>query len=207
MIDTLIRKFDMARHQIYDVMHHVDTRRFVSIMDMEDSNANILEGRPYMATPPHTSETLFRWINWDTKGTTFIDIGCGKGSVLLTAAADRRFKRIIGVEYSAALSQIAKNNIEQYRGRLQTHKIDVITGDAAEFQFPDGPLMVYFFNPFRDVTMDAVLKNLNRRLRTYAPSRVVCHSWHTLSLIENDLSVIDVQHIPYFDVYQVASLH
>jgi hypothetical protein len=36
--------------------------------------------------------------------------------------------------------------------------------DAREFQFPDGPLVVYLFNPFSEATFVAVLENLRQSI-------------------------------------------
>src|SRR5215471_11844719 len=49
---------------------------------------------------------------------TFIDLGSGKGRVLLMAS-DYPFRRIVGVELLAALHHIAEQNIEQYHSDSQ----------------------------------------------------------------------------------------
>jgi 2-polyprenyl-3-methyl-5-hydroxy-6-metoxy-1,4-benzoquinol methylase len=45
---------------------------------------------------------------------TFIDIGCGKGRVLLMAA-EHGFRKIIGIDFAADLCLTARGNVEQYR--------------------------------------------------------------------------------------------
>ena len=34
--------------------------------------------------------------------------------------------------------------------------------DARDFEFPDGPLVVYLFNPFSEATFTLILENLRR---------------------------------------------
>jgi len=45
---------------------------------------------------------------------TFIDIGCGKGRVLLMAA-EHGFRKIIGIDFAADLCLTARGTVELYR--------------------------------------------------------------------------------------------
>lgn len=76
--------------------------------------------------------------------THFIDLGCGKGRALMVAA-EFPFRRIQGVELSAELCAIARKNIE--KTELET-KIEIVQGDAAEYQLPDGRLVIFIYNSF-----------------------------------------------------------
>src|SRR5262249_45180057 len=77
---------------------------------------------------------------------TFVDMGPGKGRALLLAA-EQPFARVIGVEVLPELHAIAQQNIAAAASRLVCHKIESISADARIFQFPDGPLVVFLFNP------------------------------------------------------------
>ena len=91
---------------------------------------------------------------------TFIDLGCGKGRVLLMAS-DYPFKKIIGVEFMPDLHRAAQKNIAGYStDRQQCRQIEAVCMDARDFQFPSGPLVVYLFNPFSEATFAQVLENL-----------------------------------------------
>lgn len=103
---------------------------------------------------------------------TFVDIGSGKGRVLFLAA-EHPFHRVLGVEYSAALHQLALQNIRRYRHRrLRAASIESIHANAAEFDFPTGPLVVYLFNPFGPDTLERMLDNLERSFRA-APRHIL----------------------------------
>ena len=52
------------------------------------------------------------------EGFTFVDLGSGKGRVLLLAAL-RPFRRVIGVEISASLHTRAQANVEALRGAIR----------------------------------------------------------------------------------------
>jgi predicted RNA methylase len=93
---------------------------------------------------------------------TFVDLGSGKGRVLLMAA-DYPFRKIIGVEFMPELDRAAQENIAKYPSeRRQCRQIESICMDARDFQFSDGPLVVYLFNPFSESTLARVLENLRR---------------------------------------------
>jgi len=79
---------------------------------------------------------------------TFVDVGAGKGRALLLAA-ELPFRKVIGVELNEALARIAQKNITQWKCRARPQaKIRVMHEDAAEFRWPQTPLLVYLNNPF-----------------------------------------------------------
>ncbi|HZX87457.1 MAG TPA: class I SAM-dependent methyltransferase [Reyranella sp.] len=100
----------------------------------------------------------------------FLDLGSGKGRALLMAAR-YPFKRILGVEVSAALGQVARRNLAHWSGRLACRDIVVCTGDAACFPIPDDATVFYLYNPFHGPTLRAVFEAIERS-RSRAPRRV-----------------------------------
>lgn len=93
----------------------------------------------------------------------FLDLGCGKGRMLLVA---RRypFARIIGVELSPELTAIARRNLTTCRLAARCRDVDVVTADALAYLIPDDVTVIYLFNPFRDAIFDAVLAQLKESL-------------------------------------------
>ena len=119
----------------------------------------------YMPTEAWIIPTLFTHIS-DIKHEdfVFVDLGSGMGRMLL-AASDYPFKRVIGVEFSHQLHAIAEQNLRSYRSAVQRcHAIGSVCMDVTEFRFPDEPLVVYMFNPFRRHVMERVISNLDRSL-------------------------------------------
>jgi len=96
---------------------------------------------------------------------TFIDLGSGKGKVLFLAA-EMPFKRVIGVEYSAAMHSGAESNLRKLkRRRAGTAPIELVHGDAASYEFPAGNLVLHMFNPFGPEIMGSVMSNLQEAIR------------------------------------------
>jgi SAM-dependent methyltransferase len=116
---------------------------------------------------------------------TFIDLGCGKGRTLLIAS-DYPFRRIVGVELLPTLHAIALENLRQYKSESQKcFAMEAICADATAFPLPEGPLVIYLFNPFPESGMRQVAANLEQTLRAHPrPVYVLYHN----PLLEHVLS-------------------
>lgn len=89
----------------------------------------------------------------------FVDFGCGKGRVLCQAAR-YPFGRVIGVEISEPLVEIARSNVERSRGRFACESVEVVTADVADFKVPDDLTVAYFYHPFAGSTFETVIDGL-----------------------------------------------
>lgn len=144
----------------YDWEHSVDTTR--SNVGFSTQFLTGTTARPYFATEPWLFEQIVKGIPADLSLFTFVDLGSGKGRVLLMAS-DYPLKRIIGVEFMPDLHRAAQKNISGFvSDHQQRQQIETRCMDARDFQFPDGPLVVYLFNPFSEATFAQVLENLRR---------------------------------------------
>jgi tRNA1(Val) A37 N6-methylase TrmN6 len=113
----------------------------------------------------------------------FVDLGCGKGKVLLMAAKFP-FMQIVGVEVAAELAEQARKNVTSYRGAVQHHqRIEVRTGDAVDYEFPLYPLVIYCFNPFPEKVMRAALNNLQRSLGQHARETYLIYTYPVLESV------------------------
>jgi hypothetical protein len=75
-------------------------------------------------------------------------------------AAKYPFARVIGVEISAKLNEIARRNIERNRKKLVCTNIELITIDAADFEVPDDLTVAYFYHPFGGDIFETVIGNI-----------------------------------------------
>jgi tRNA G46 methylase TrmB len=90
---------------------------------------------------------------------TFIEFGCGKGLVV-HQAAKRPFRRVIGVEISPVLAEIARTNLAARRHQHKCRNVEIVVADLAEFSVPDDLTVGYLFHPVRNETLDALLRNI-----------------------------------------------
>ncbi len=170
--------FGYLKHWIWDLRQGVDTRGVVP--------TTAPHGVEYDATLPLQFDSLIQLLPQEViHNSTFIDIGSGKGRVLLFAAA-YQFRRIVGVEYSATLHEIAQRNIARYRGKRRCTQIEPINSDAAFFEFPSGPLVLFFNNPFGAAVMRPVVINIrNALLKEPRDLAILCVTrWTKTEIIE-----------------------
>ena len=101
---------------------------------------------------------LLRSGDVDTSG-TFVDFGSGKGRVLCQAA-QYPFSRVIGVEISSELNEVARRNVDLNRKHQACGAVELLTCDATEFEIPDDMTFAYFCNPFVGDSFRAVIDNI-----------------------------------------------
>jgi SAM-dependent methyltransferase len=129
----------------FDVRHGVETRAIVQHDGTERAKPGV--DNYYQRTPPGRFRSVVADLAIDPAEFTFVDVGCGKGAVLLLAAK-AGFKRITGLELSPSLAAAARRNIASSRGiPLDGVELEVVCIDAAEWDLPDAPLVLFLFNP------------------------------------------------------------
>lgn len=130
----------------------------------------------YQATEPALFHEMLGGLPVDFREFTFVDLGSGKGRALLLAS-DYPFRRIIGAELLPELHRAAQENLRNYKGAAQRcFALECVCADARQFEFPEGPLLIYIFNPFLESVLQEVFKNLERSLA--AQPRPVCIMYH-----------------------------
>ena len=87
-----------------------------------------------------------------------VDLGCGKGRVVIQAAA-YPLRRVIGVEVSEQLLEVARRNVAHNDGRLRA-EVELVQADALEWEIPDDVTIVYMFNPFLGELFSQVIDRL-----------------------------------------------
>jgi tRNA1(Val) A37 N6-methylase TrmN6 len=72
----------------------------------------------------------------------FVDVGSGMGRVVLLAAMSYPFQRVLGVEISGRLHEVALRNLDMSNARLQC-PVDLIQADALDAELPDDVTVVF----------------------------------------------------------------
>jgi hypothetical protein len=156
----LIRRRVRA-HERFDLKYGVDTQMPVRLHELETTAPGARFANRYEGTPIAALHKIIRRLKVDRHRFTFIDLGSGKGRVLLIAA-QYPFKTVIGVEFSNKLHNIAQDNIERFiTTRAIRTSLSSINCDAGEFDFSKiGDKIVFCYNPFGADLMSRVLDNL-----------------------------------------------
>jgi hypothetical protein len=128
----------------------------------------------YSPTPVRTIRQALEAILVQYEDFTFIDMGAGKGRVMLVAS-EFPFRRIIGVEFSRKLCDIAVQNIQRYTSSTQRCKsLEVCCTDAAEFIIPEEPSVYYFYEPFTPLVAGRVFQNIEQSIYRRPRKILIC---------------------------------
>jgi SAM-dependent methyltransferase len=151
----------------WDTTHHVSTRTRVFTRDLGVTGPGATHARPYEASDTTVLPTILPRLKIRYSDYVFVDLGAGKGQAVFLAA-EFPFKRSIGVELSRTLYLMAMQNCRTFTSRRQAcTQIEMLWGDAADFAFPNEPLVIYIFNSFDDVVLSQVLANLIASVRKH----------------------------------------
>jgi SAM-dependent methyltransferase len=144
----------------FDRTYKVRTAGWIAVRNMNVKESLAAAGSDYVGLRPKFIRYLLRDVDLDHRCCTFVDFGSGMGRVLF-AAADYPYKKIIGVEFSPELHQIAEANIHSYTNPNQKcFDLTSLCMSADEYALPDGDLVLFFSNPFGPAIMEPVLSNI-----------------------------------------------
>jgi SAM-dependent methyltransferase len=157
----------------FDALHGTDTAGSVEPGDLGIANAESSKlAIRYLPSPLRVTLWMLDRIGTDFREYSFVDLGSGKGRVLLIAA-QRPFRRIVGVEISPDLAAIARRNIDRFRpSSEQVRAITVENTDVRQFTMPPGNLLIHMYHPFDPAITAAVFARLDA-IQDVPPRRVV----------------------------------
>ena len=173
---------------------------FLGELDPEAIGPAIEHATHYEPTPVADAERLLDASPLAPERATFVDAGCGMGRVVLLAAR-RPFRQVIGVEISPALAEIARDNLrDAHDPRRVARDVRIVRGDASQYAFPRGDLVVYLYNPFGGPVLAAMLAALRAE-----PGREVALLYHTplgREIVDADGGFTVVEELPFGTVYR-----
>jgi SAM-dependent methyltransferase len=162
-----------AAERRYDQQLGIDTAGYIETENLDLNPDAARRGMPYGATPPLIARFLIEEVAAKARGFTFVDVGSGKGRVLLIAAGFP-FRQVVGFEHSQMLNAVAAANIRQFAlAHPDAAPITLASGDAARLPLPDGPLVLFLFN---SLGPEAV-KDFAASLKTsylQSPRKIIC---------------------------------
>lgn len=117
----------------------------------------------YEPTPPRLVEEVLSALPVEPKTLSFVDLGSGKGRVVLLASR-LPFRRVVGIEHRPKLHAVAESNKQIFeRSGEALCPIHLLCGDAANQPLPEGPLALWLFNPFGADVLMPLLARLQER--------------------------------------------
>lgn len=138
----------------FEAYFHVDTKGMIS---KEELGIDLTESVEYSSVSYRHIIHLLNMLHVDKTTSTLLDYGCGKGRVIISAAA-YHYKKILGVELADIIT-VARDNIDRMKHR-RTINVVFEQCDAKDFSVPSDVNIIYFFNPFTGSLLDNVASNI-----------------------------------------------
>jgi hypothetical protein len=153
----------------FDLEFGVRTSGLIAGRNLKSGSSADRHNTAYFGVAPSVfHEMMALWRRSKPKGTidefTFIDAGAGMGRALLLAS-EFPFRSVVGVELNPTLVRIARRNITHWKaeGRASA-PVRVVCSDVMEFKMPEGPCVVFMFNPFGAPVLRRLLKAWSKNL-------------------------------------------
>lgn len=125
---------------------------------------NLAHASIYQAANYFLLEKAFDYLKSINANQNIVDFGCGKGRVMVVAAY-YGFKKIIGIDFAKALGVAAEQNIARAKPFYTLTEFRVICDDVVNYKIKEDENVFFFFNPFDEVIMLQVVKNILKSLK------------------------------------------
>ena len=142
--------------KLYDVLHGT---KFSRIVERDESDGRF----SYYVSPVLTLPLLARYIRkrmQNGKGHSVLDIGCGKGFILLFLSK-KNFDKVSGIEYDKKLCLQARSNLEK-----ESCTASVIEADAVSFPMYKEYDTFYLYNPFDGTILEKCVEQILSSLQS-----------------------------------------
>jgi predicted RNA methylase len=212
--DWLIRRRIRA-HEQFDLKYGLDTQTPLLMRQLETSAPGAQFANHYEGAAIPLVHKILRQLKTDLRQFTFIDLGSGKGRVLLVAA-QYSFKSVVGVEFSKILHDIAQSNISKFveHGLTKTHP-ESINMDAGEFDFSQfRDKVVFCNNPFTASLMLRVLDNLQLSVGNNGDNAILIYLTPIPTAVKDRLDTFGLitqgrflSHFGGFQTYYIYRIH
>jgi hypothetical protein len=147
----------------FELKYGVTTSEIVRREDLDISEISKEHSEEYKPTRIRHFRLLIKGLELPEES-VFVDMGSGKGRVLLMASMNN-FKRVTGVEISSRLCEIAINNTMKFEKKLKRPiHIEVVNEDVLQYKIKNDENVFYFYKPFDNFVMETILERIKKSI-------------------------------------------
>lgn len=170
LAERLRRKFFALEDRLFDLRHNIHTGDMVAASELAapDFPEAKRHATAFQSVWCRNLRVLVRAARQASPLTTFIDVGAGKGKACFYASG--HFEQVIGIEFSKELVDAAQENLR----RSGKRNIRFICADAAQYDLPQAPSLVFLFNPFDSALFEQFV--LRNRARIKSDGSLIAYS-------------------------------
>lgn len=156
----------------YEKQLGINTHSIVNLNDLTLASENNDQHHHYQGASYYILFSILNKLPENIKQKPFIDFGCGKGRALFVAE-QCGFTNLIGVDIAQELINDAIANNSLYHKKNATSNIVFVFEDATKYSIPSNASVFYFFNPFGEDIMQAVINNIKESVKQH-PRKIYC---------------------------------
>jgi 16S rRNA G966 N2-methylase RsmD len=154
----------------FDIRYGTETMHWVELDRLSIKSENKQRGTRYEPTRIRHFRKIMNILKFPS-GSVYVDLGSGKGRLLLIASR-YRFKQVVGVEFSHELCEIAQKNLHSFRKKTRLDvDVEIVELDVVDYEIKDDENVFYLFSPFDEFIINKVIKNIRTSL-VRSPRRV-----------------------------------
>jgi hypothetical protein len=158
MVESIPHGVHKERDRLFDKEFGVETDETVEVSEFDIADNRLTT--PYVATYVGTILALEPLFPKDLENYIFIDVGAGKGRVVLLVSRFP-FKRVIGVEFVPKLFTILQRNIEKLSGHSKRcGALEIVQADVTQYELPIENTVFFLYNPMRRPALEKFIENL-----------------------------------------------
>jgi 16S rRNA G966 N2-methylase RsmD len=144
----------------FDMKYRIDTINTAQLEALEIDSQNKAVGNYYEGTNAYIFQKMISRVELDPSQSVFVDFGSGKGKAMFMAA-ERGFRKVIGVEFSIELVEVCRRNLDIFKAKSKSKtEFEIHHMDASEYQIPPEANLLFFSNPFNEELTDMVIDNV-----------------------------------------------
>jgi predicted RNA methylase len=187
----------------FDWKYQIDTKTWVSHEDLIAENDLAKYSGHYQPNCALLVKKVLKRLQ-PPKHQTFVDLGSGKGRIMILAA-EYGFQKVKGVELSTNLSAITESNVKSYKTKTgNVADISVFNKDATSFEFEATDSVLFMYNPFNGVIFEKVINNIKLSLERHPRQLTIIYMLPTeKEIIESTLEFSSIQHFTWNEHYTI----
>lgn len=139
--------------------YHINTIKIDRLHDTGIKSRNLAHSSIYQGVGYYALEKAFDYLKTIKANKNIVDFGSGKGR-MMAVAAYYGFENITGIDFAPSLCEEAEANIAGIKSLFPSTNFTIICDDAVNYKIGNDTNVVFFFNPFDEVIMLQVVKNI-----------------------------------------------
>jgi len=152
--------------------YNINTIKPVSLEALTIDDGDITKSSPYEALNYYILETLLEnFLKLFPREKSIIDIGSGKGRVMVVAA-HYGFKNITGVDFARELCAAAERNTNKIKAQFPDTTFNIHCKDILNYTIDKNDKVFFLYNPFNREIMEKLVEKIDRSVKEH--SRTIC---------------------------------